>query len=205
MKFINDDNSNFIAPKVASKEGVRCAGQAGGNPYGVTMNSLAASANSGLGPNRPLVNKHYSNCNKQSGGAHNYDADFGGVSYGYTKAGAALASDLKGSYFPVSKNPPINQCGAGRKRKRRKSRRKNKSRKSRRHRGGKRKTRRRLRKKSRRRHSRKRRRTRRRRRRQRGGSQGYSGPNTSGSMPWATGPGSFVKYNNCRDSYNHNP
>jgi hypothetical protein len=198
MSLINNDNSNFIAPKIASKEGVRCDGQSGGNPYGVTMKSLAASDSAGLGINRPLVDKHYSNCNKQTGGAHNYDSDFGGaISYGYTKAGAALASDLKGSYFPVTRNPSINQCGAGRKRRRRKSRRKNKSRKSRRHRGGKRRTRRRLRKKSRKRKSRKRRRTRRRRRRQRGGSQGYSGPNTSGSMPWATGPGGFVKYNNC--------
>lgn len=197
MSLINSDNSHFGAPKFASKEGVRCSGQKGGNTYGVTMKSLAASSGSKLGPSRPLVDKHYSNCNKQSGGAHDYDADFGGVSYGYTKAGSALASDLKGSYFPVTRNPPVNQCGAGRKRRRRKSRRKNKSRKSRRHRGGKRRTRRRLRKKSRRRHSRKRRNTRRRRRRQRGGSQGYSIPNTAGPMPWATGPGSFEKYNNC--------
>ena len=226
--FVNKHNSQFIQPRIDSKEGVRCAnkGQRGGSPYGVTMDSLAASVNDGIGKSYPEVVKHYNNCNKQKGGGYNYDANFRNpLSYGYSKADAAIAGQLKGSYAPISLNPAQTQCGAGKSRKKRKRRRKNKSRKTRRRRT----------RNKRRRKRRRRRKTRggtkktrggakkkccgrfrktRRYKRQKGGSYrqygsgvavtpSYSSPNTGGNLPWATGPVSHVRQINCRDNYNH--
>jgi len=227
--FVNKHNSQFIQPRIDSKEGVRCA-QKGGNSYGPTMKSLASSASSGLGKGYSgyEVQKACGSSKQKGGGGYNYDADFGNpLSYGYTKQGAALASELKGSYAPINKNPPQTQCGAGKRTKKR--RRKNKSRKSRRktrkHRrrkrkGGKRKKHRKSRRKTRRGGGKKccgrfRRKIRKvSRKRQRGGSYSqygsnvpntpsYSTPNPSGSIRWATGPGSFKRQLNCRDNYNH--
>tara|TARA_Y100000758_G_C15953917_1_gene386979 strand:- start:163 stop:840 length:678 start_codon:yes stop_codon:yes gene_type:complete len=218
--FVNKHNSQFIQPRIDSKEGVRCRGQKGGG-YGSTMNALASSVKSGLGRGYAGYERQNACDSKQKGGGggHNYDGDFGNpLSYGYTKQGASFAKELRGSYAPINKNPPQTQCGAGKSRRRRRRRRKNKSRKSRR--------------RTRRRRRRRRRRTRRRRkskrgggkkccgrfrrkltrkrrrRRQRGGANtpntpSYSLPNPSGNLKWATGPGSFSKYNNCRDNYNH--
>ena len=217
MDLVNKFNDQFIAPRIGSKKGVTCDGQSGGG-FGATAESLAASANNRLGKGHPSPIK-YTQCDKQTGGGHNYDADAVGVSYGYTKEGAGIASELKGSYAPISVNKKTNMCGGKRKRKRKtrkrrksnkkKRRRKNKTRKSR---------------------KRRKRRTKRRRkyRRKRGGSCGrfrkrtrkirggaysqymsnipdtpsYSSPNPS-SSPWATGPGSFKRQTNCRDNYNH--
>ena len=206
MSFVNKFNDQFIQSRVASKEGVRCS-QKGGNPYGATMDSLAADANAGMGKLRASPAKHYNNCPQKGGNrGHNYDADFGGVRYGYTKSGAAIAGDLKGSYAPITKARSTNMCGG---RKRRRSRRK--GRKSRRKR---RRSRRKRRKTRRRRKSRSRRggracgRFRRSRRKQRGGAYrqfgsnvpntpSYSSPDTSGSMPWATGPVSINRHMRC--------
>ena len=211
MQYVNSDNSQFIQPKVNSISQATFKKQSGGKPYGVTMDSLADSTI--IGKSRPFISNHYSNCSKQSGGNKYMDA----TSYGFTKEGASLANEVRGSYAPISGNKSISQCG-GRKRKsrrRRKSKRRRKSRKSKRRRkrrktrtkrrkqrggcgcamnGGKRKKRR----------SRRRRKT----RKQRGGryqqygsnvpsSAGYSMPNP-GSTPWATGPGSYSRYQNCK-------
>jgi len=218
MDLVNKFNSQFIAPRIASKKGVTCDGQSGGG-FGATSESLAASANNGLGKGHPSPIK-YAQCNKQSGGGHDYDADFPGFSYGYTKAGAANASVLKGSYAPISVNKKTNMCGGKKRRKRKtskkrksnkkKRRRKNKTRKSRK--------RRRKRKTKRRRKYRRKRggscsRFRKRTRKIKGGAYSqygsnipstpsYSSPNPS-SLPWATGPGSFKRQMNCTDNYNH--
>ena len=218
MDFVNEHNDQFIQTRVASKEGTRCS-QKGGNPYGVTMDSLAADVNSGMGKLRASPSSHYNNCPQKGGNrGHNYDADFGGVGYGYTKSGAAIAGELRGSYAPITKSRSTNMCGGRKKRrksrrKRRKSRRnKRKSRKSKR--GGKRSKRRRSRKSRKSRKSRSRNggngcgRFRRSRRKQRGGAYhqfgsnvpntpSYSSPDTSGSMPWATGPVSMTRKMNC--------
>ena len=143
MQYVNSDNSQFIQPKVNSISQATFKKQSGGKPYGVTMDSLADSTI--IGKSRPFVSNHYSTCSKQSGGNKYMDA----TSYGFTKEGASLANEVKGSYAPISGNKSISQCG-GRKRK---SRRRRKSRKS---------------KKSKRRRS-KRRRSRTKRRKQRGG------------------------------------
>ena len=145
MDFVNKHNDQFIQTRVASKEGVRCP-QKGGNPYGVTMDSLAADVNSGMGKLRASPSNHYNNCPQKGGGGHNYDDDFGGVGYGYTQSGASIANELKGSYAPITKARSSNMCGGRKKRhksrrKRRKSRRKRrksrrKRRKSRRKRAG---------------------------------------------------------------------
>jgi len=211
MDFVNQHNDQFIQTRVASKEGVRCS-QKGGNPYGVTMDSLDADVNSGMGKLRASPSNHYNNCPQKGGNrGHNYDADFGGVGYGYTNSGAAITGELRGSYAPITKSRSTNMCGGRKKRrksrrKRRKSRRKRrKSRKSKR--GGKRRSRRR-------RKSRSRRggngcnRFKRSRRRQRGGAYrqfgsnvpntpSYSSPDTSGSKPWATGPVSMTRHMRC--------
>tara|TARA_A100001015_G_C15029322_1_gene732262 strand:+ start:1993 stop:2910 length:918 start_codon:yes stop_codon:yes gene_type:complete len=72
MSFVNKDSSQFIQPKIDSKEGVRC----------------------------------------QNGGGHDYDSDFSSHSgYGYTKTGATLAKQLKGSYAPITRNRQTNMCG----------------------------------------------------------------------------------------------
>ena len=216
MDLVNKFNDQFIAPRIGSKKGVTCDGQSGGG-FGATAESLASSANNGLGKGHPSPIK-YTQCNKQSGGGHNYDADFPGFSYGYTKAGAAVASELKGSYAPISVNKKTNMCG-GKKRRKRKTHKRKKSKKKRRRKNKTRKSR-----------KRRKRRTKRRRkyRRKRGGScsrfrkrtrkirggaysqymsnipdtPSYSSPNPS-SLPWATGPGSFKRQTNCRDNYNH--
>ena len=214
--FVNKHNSQFIQPRIDSKEGVRCA-RSGGS-YGATMSTLASSAKSGLGRGYAGYETQKA-CNSGQKGGYNYDSDFGGpVSYGYTKQGAALASQLKGSYTAVNKNRAQTQCGAGKSRKKRRRRRR-KSRRSR--------------KRTRRRRRRHRRRTRRRRkskrgggkkccgrfrkkirtrRRQRGGAYKQAGSNTpntpsystpNSSATRATAAGSFSRYNNCRDNYNH--
>ena len=221
MDLVNKFNDQFIAPRIGSKKGVTCDGQSSnkqsGGGYGATAESLAASANSNIGKGHPSPIK-YTQCNKQTGGGHNYDAD-GGFSYGYTKAGAAVASELKGSYAPISINKKTNMCGGKKRRKRKtrkrrkvnkkKRRRKNKTRKSRKRRKRKTKRRRKYRRKRGGSCSRFRKRT----RKIRGGAYSqymsnipdtpsHSSPNPS-SLPWATGPGSFKRQMNCNDNYNH--
>ena len=213
----NKFNEQLIAPRVASKQGVTCSSpklMTGGSPFGVTNDSLSADAELGLGKARASVSNHYTHCNSQKGGAagHNYDADAVGQTYGYTKAGAAIAGELKGSYAPVTVTPKTNMCGGKKKR-----RRKNKSRKSRKHKkGGRRKSKRSRRKmkksrrKSRRKSKSKSRKNRRRRTRKRmkGGryqqygsnipnTPSYSAPYTAGPMPWATGPVGINRQINC--------
>lgn len=134
MSLVNSTNNQFIQPLINNRKGVVCNGQSGGG-FGSTNDSLLHSANNNLGKGYPAPIK-YTNCDKQSGGAHNYDKDFPGQNYGYTKEGAGIASQFRGSYAPISVSPKTNMCG-GKKRKRkrktkkRKHRRKNKSRKSR--------------------------------------------------------------------------
>jgi len=218
MDLVNKFNSQFIAPRIASKKGVTCDGQSGGG-FGATSESLAASANNGLGKGHPSPIK-YAQCNKQSGGGHDYDADFPGFSYGYTKAGAANASVLKGSYAPISVNKKTNMCGGKKRRKRKTSKKKKSNKKKRRRKNKTRKSRKRRRKrktKRRRKYRRKRggscSRFRKRTRKIKGGAYSqygsnipstpsYSSPNPS-SLPWATGPGSFKRQMNCTDNYNH--
>ena len=121
MSFVNKTNSQFIQPRIDNRKGVVCSGQSGGG-YGSTADSLAASATGGLGKGVPSASTHYNNCDKQSGGGHNYDADVEGFSYGYTKEGAAVAGQLRGSYAPISVNKKTNMCGG--KKRRRKSKKK---------------------------------------------------------------------------------
>ena len=75
----NKYNDQFIADKISSKAGVTCSSRklmTGGNPYGVTNNSMIADVQAGLGKSRPSADSHYSNCNTQKGGAgHDFDAD----------------------------------------------------------------------------------------------------------------------------------
>ena len=172
----NKFNEQLIAPRVASKQGVTCSSpklMTGGSPFGVTNDSLSADAELGLGKARASVSNHYTHCNSQKGGAagHNYDADAVGQTYGYTKAGAAIAGELKGSYAPVTVTPKTNMCGGKKKR-----RRKNKSRKSRKHKKGG-------------------------RYQQYGSNipntPSYSAPYTAGPMPWATGPVGINRQINC--------
>ena len=110
----NKFNDQLIAPRVASKQGVTCSSpklMTGGSPYGVTNDSLNQDVESGLGKARASVSNHYNHCNSQKGGAagHNYDADAVGQTYGYTKSGAAIAGELKGSYAPVTVTISKNQ------------------------------------------------------------------------------------------------
>lgn len=209
----NPTNSQFIADKISSKQGVTCSSPSlmtGGGTYGVTNASLNADVEAGLGKARASGVNHYSHCNAQKGGAagHNYDADSVGQTYGYTKAGAAIAGDLRGSYAPITIQPKTNMCGGKKKR-----RRKNKSRKSRRKskKGGRRrktKRSRRKRKKSRRKSKSRKNRRRRTRKRMKGGryqqygsnvpnTPSYSAPYTAGPMPWATGPVGINRKMNC--------
>ncbi len=136
----NPTNNQFIANKISSTQGVTCSKPSlmtGGGPYGVTNDSLNLDAQSGLGKARASVLNHPSKCDLQKGGAagHDYDADAVGQTYGYTKSGAAIAGELRGSYAPITVQPKTNMCGGKKKRrkskKKRKNRRKNKSRKSR--------------------------------------------------------------------------
>lgn len=209
----NPTNSQFIADKTSSRAGVICSSPSlmtGGGPYGVTNDSLNADVNAGLGKARASATGHYNNCSSQKGGAagHDYDADSVGQTYGYTKAGAAIASELRGSYAAVTRQPKTNMCGGKKKRRRR-----NKSRKSRRKskKGGRRrktKRSRRKRKKSRRKSKSRKKRRRRTRKRMKGGryqqygsnvpnTPSYSGPYTAGPMPWATGPVGINRQMNC--------
>lgn len=210
----NKFNDQFIADKTSSKQGVTCSGNnkpmAGGSPFGVTNDSLNADVESGLGKARASAVNHYNHCDSQKGGAagHDYDADAVGQTYGYTKAGAAFAGELKGSYAPITVQPKTNMCGG-----KKKKRRKNKSRKSRRKskKGGRRrktKRSRRKRKKSRRKSKSRKNRRRRTRRRMKGGryqqygsnvpnTPSYSAPYTAGPMPWATGPVGINRKMNC--------
>lgn len=133
---VNKYNEQLIAPRVASKQGVTCSNakyMTGGSPYGVTNDSLDLDAQSGLGKARASVLNHPSKCDSQKGGAagHNYDADAVGQTYGYTKAGAAYAGEVRGGYAPVTVTPKTNMCGGKKKRRKSKKKRKNKSRKSR--------------------------------------------------------------------------
>ena len=208
---VNKYNEQLIAPRVASKQGVTCSNpklMTGGSPYGVTNDSLDLDAQSGLGKARASVSNQSSKCNSQKGGAagHDYDADAVGQTYGYSKAGAAIAGELRGSYAPITITPKTNMCGG-------KKRRKNKSRKSRRkskkgRRRRKTKRSRRKRKKSRRKSKSRKNRKRRTRRRMKGGryqqygsnvanTPSYSGPYTAGPMPWATGPVGINRQINC--------
>lgn len=132
MDLVNKFNDQFIAPRIASKKGVTCDGQSGGG-FGSTNDSLLHSSNNNLGKGYPTPIK-YTSCDKQSGGAHNYDKDFPGQNYGYTKEGSGIASQFRGSYAPITVTPKTNMCGGKKRRrktKKRKRRRKNKSRKSR--------------------------------------------------------------------------
>lgn len=209
----NKFNDQFIADKISSKQGVTCSSPSlmtGGGSFGVTNDSLNADVEAGLGKARASGINHYNHCNSQKGGAagHNYDADAVGQTYGYTKAGAAIAGELRGSYAPITIQPKTNMCGGKKKR-----RRKNKSRKSRRKskKGGRRrktKRSRRKRKKSRRKSKSRKNRRRRTRKRMKGGryqqygsnvpnTPSYSAPYTAGPMPWATGPVGINRKMNC--------
>ena len=219
MSLVNKHNDQFIQPRIDNRKGVVCDGQSGGG-YGATSDSLAASANSNLGKGHasPVT---YNHCDKQSGGGHDYDADFGNpLSYGYTQKGAAIAGQLRGSYAPINVNPPQTQCGAGKRRKKsrkkRKRRRKKKTRKSRKRKRTKRRRKYRRKSKGKRggcgkcnRFKRRKTRT----RKLRGGAYAQYGSNiadtpsystsNASSLPWATGPGSFKRQINCQDNYNH--
>ena len=48
-----------------------------------------------------------------------------GQTYGYTKSGAAIAGELKGSYAPITVTPKTNMCGGKKKRRKSKKKRKN--------------------------------------------------------------------------------
>ena len=213
----NPTNSQFIANKTSSRAGVICSSPSlmtGGGPYGVTNDSLNSDVDAGLGKARASATGHYNNCSSQKGGAagHDYDADSVGQTYGYTKTGATIAGELRGSYAPITIQHKNNMCGGKKKR-----RRKNKSRKSRRKsrrkskKGGRRrktKRSRRKRKKSRRKSKSRKNRRRRTRKRMKGGryqqygsnvpnTPGYSSPYTAGPMPWATGPVGINRQMNC--------
>lgn len=121
MSYANLHNDQFIQSRIGNTKGVTCGVQSGGG-YGSTMNSLQKSDQFGLGNTYPVVDKHYDNC--QKGGAHDNDADFGGVSYGFTKSGAQHAAALKGSYAPITKLKSSNMCGGKKKRKRKTKKRK---------------------------------------------------------------------------------
>tara|TARA_Y100000590_G_scaffold469755_1_gene659554 strand:- start:4210 stop:4692 length:483 start_codon:yes stop_codon:yes gene_type:complete len=145
--FVNNTNNQFIQARVASKEGVRCPSQRGGS-YGSTMDSLNAAIDANVAKNIIIPVKHYNNCKiKQRGGRFDYDAvNALPSSYGFTKVGAANNSCFKGSYAPISRNPPQNQCGGRRRRKRKRRRTRKKNRKRRRSRRKRRKSRRKRRK-----------------------------------------------------------
>ena len=116
MSYANTKNDQFIQSRISNRKGVTCSGQGGGG-YGSTMASLSKS--NSLGNTYPIVDKHYSNC--QKGGGHDYDGDFGGVSYGFTKSGAQHAGTLRGSYAPITKLRSSNMCGGKRKTKKKAS------------------------------------------------------------------------------------
>ena len=207
----NPTNNQFIANKISSTQGVTCSKPSlmtGGGPYGVTNDSLNLDAQSGLGKARASVLNHPSKCDLQKGGAagHDYDADAVGQTYGYTKSGAAIAGELRGSYAPITVTPKTNMCGGKRRRKNKSRKSRRKSKKGRRRRKTKRS--RRKRKKSRRKSKSRKKRRRRTRRKMKGGryqqygsnvpnTPSYSAPYTAGPMPWATGPVGINRQMNC--------
>ena len=130
MNLVNKTNNQFIQPRVNSNKGVTCSNSSflpgrkhRGGGYGATSESLAHSATNSMGKGYVAPTVYYNSCDKQSGGGHNYDADVEGFSYGYTKEGAGVASELKGSYAPISINKKTNMCGGKKKRKSKKKRR----------------------------------------------------------------------------------
>lgn len=102
-------------------------GQKGG-AYGNTMNSMTnnAKANMGFGYSGPIK---YNHC----GGAKPLPEPTvifnNRVGYGYNQSGSTIASDVQGSYAPVSRYV-ASQCGAGKKAKKAKKSHKNKSKKN---------------------------------------------------------------------------
>ena len=98
-----------------------------GGAYGNTLNSMLGNAKAGMGFGHAGPIK-YNHC----GGSKLDNVIYNNrVGYGYTSGGSEIASDVQGSYAPIS--PYVTaQCGAGRKKKGKKYR-KNKSRKSRKH------------------------------------------------------------------------
>ena len=95
------------------------------------MESLNADAQSSLGHGRTST-VNYDGCPKpaQNGGSaglgtasHALDLNHHSAnSYGYDEQGAAVATELRGSYPAMTQNNSANSCGGGRKRRRRKSR-----------------------------------------------------------------------------------
>ena len=212
-------NAQNIFQKVNSTVG-RIKKQQGGEGRSVTQKGMDIVSNLNMGRGySPAVS--YSHCNDTS--PPRPGNQVGGVSYGFTKSGAALSGSLKGSYPVPTKMEKSKQCGGdrsdcaykqpahgklgGRKRKSRrkktrtrksKGRKRRKRRKSRKRNSRKRKTRRKKSKKRKR-----KRKTRRRRKTLKGGRINYSSPNP-GPMPWATGPGSFERQSSPPfATYNH--
>jgi len=221
-------NSNFSAATHHSNAVTSCPGGQSGGGYGVTMESLNADAQSSLGHGRTST-VNYDGCPKpaQNGGSaglgsasHALDLNHHSAnSYGYDEQGAAVATELRGSYPAMTQNKSANSCGGGRKRRRRKSRKSKKSKKSKKSRRKYRRTKSRYNKPKRKRRKTKRRTKRRKvvrrkkrksrqvRRRQKGGSSiTYSGVNETltGDNARLLGTGSYaMSESNCGDAYNH--
>ena len=192
--------TSYFTPKKRSKKKSKPKKSQRGGAYGNTLNSMLGNAKAGMGFGHAGPIK-YNHC----GGSKLDNVIYNNrVGYGYTSGGSEIASDVQGSYAPIS--PYVTaQCGAGRKKKGKKYR-KNKSRKSRKHM-----------KKSKKSKKGKKRKTKKRRKKhhQKGGS-GYSQylnntpVGTSFESPVvnpplnALGPLSVNKTNiNCTDNYNH--
>jgi hypothetical protein len=101
-------NAQNIFQKVNSTVG-RINKQKGGDGRSVTQKGMdtVSSLNMGRGYS-PAVN--YSHC----GGIPRPGNQVGGVSYGFTKSGAALSAPLKGSYPVPTKMEKSKQCGGDR-------------------------------------------------------------------------------------------
>ena len=119
------ETSYFTKKKSKTKSKTRKS--QGGGAYGNTLNSMLGNAKAGMGFGHAGPIK-YNHC----GGSKLDNVIYNNrVGYGYTSVGSEIASDVQGSYAPIS--PYVTaQCGAGRKKKGKKYR-KNKSRKSRKH------------------------------------------------------------------------
>ena len=100
-----------------------------GGGYGVTMESLANDSNNHQGHSRVTM-VPYSNCGGQGGGgsglgsashALNFNHQ-GAASYGFDEQGAAVSSELRGSYAAMTQHNNKQHCGG----KKRNSREKNK-------------------------------------------------------------------------------
>ena len=102
-------------------------GQKGG-AYGNTMNSMAnnAKSNMGFGYSGPVK---YNHCGGSKTSPEPTVIFNNRVGYGYNQSGASIASDVQGSYAPVSRYV-ASQCGAGKKAKKAKKSHKNKSKKN---------------------------------------------------------------------------